>query len=97
MRRGTLQLLVREVLETLQFQALLASEESETNDSWSKEPRLTLEEGAYGSPLLLPENKMNCLGKDIPPTVPVNHSRQRKMVKQRFYFFFLLMHSLLLL
>ena len=85
------------MLDALQFQALLVPKRSETNDSWSKESRLTLEEGTYGSPLLLPENKLNCLGKNIPPTVPVKHSRQRKMVEQRVYFFLLLMHSLLVL
>ena len=44
------------------------------------------------SPLLV--YKTNCLGNEVPPTVPVEQSGQRKIIEQGFrFFFFLSLHA----
>ena len=71
------------MLNTLQLQALLVPKLPKSDSTRREVSRLALKEGSYGCPSLLPENKLNCLGNEIPPTVPVEHSGQRKMIEQR--------------
>ena len=59
-----------------------------------KVPFLSFRHGPITPPSLLLIYKSNCLGSEMPPTIPTKQSGQRKIVEQRFLlFFFLLLHA----
>ena len=81
------------MLNALQLQALLVPKRSKSDNTRREVSRFALKVSSDGCPGLLPEYKLNSLGNKIPPTVPVEHSGQRKMVEQRIWFFTLLLHT----